>query len=336
MVIHEVGHGLDKQTPENWYYVAKFKDGNDLTFTTPGMHGKKTYSNSPMFSMERSLLLADEENKKRPPAQSSKIKTSKEFGEGDFGSDKMFAETYLTGDPADDAFDSGDQGYNALMEEMNQYINSLAVAYYFKNEMNKEGRELAGSDYHAVLTFLWWNERYLKKIRTEHKEQHDYLLKNKVWSEFILTLWGRAWRYLYTDVEGMEPDTKFLKELVKQEDMLSEIQIIRTACGCEDPEEWDPDVITSNDEKIANNGLGEELMVLGDKIWLNVKEAGKVSLDIYNGNGQKVAGLFDGMVPKGKSSFVWGDSAEFANGFYVVRARGSRFNKTAKLMIVNR
>jgi hypothetical protein len=48
MTIHEIGHGIDKQTPENWYFLAQLKDGSDLAFTTPGMHGKISFTCSRM------------------------------------------------------------------------------------------------------------------------------------------------------------------------------------------------------------------------------------------------------------------------------------------------
>lgn len=43
-VIHEVGHGLDEQVPENWYFISLDTDNNPLSFTTPGMHGEMTTS----------------------------------------------------------------------------------------------------------------------------------------------------------------------------------------------------------------------------------------------------------------------------------------------------
>ncbi|GGJ84444.1 hypothetical protein GCM10010123_12600 [Pilimelia anulata] len=235
-VVHEIGHGIDKSTPQNWYYVTRTRSGTDVAFTAPGMHGRKTTSSSPMYSLERSLLLADDENKKRPPSQRGTITTSREFGSGSHGTDKNYAETYLNGDPADSKFDSGDQGFNSLVEEWNQYINSFAVAHYTRTG-NSSGRS---SDRHALLTYLWWVERYLRKIRVEQPAQHKYLLDNRAWQDLVLSLWGRSWVYLKTDFPGMEPDSGQVTELVRQPHLLDEIQYLRTARGCTNPQELYP------------------------------------------------------------------------------------------------
>ncbi|RLK58561.1 PPC domain-containing protein [Actinokineospora cianjurensis] len=235
MVVHEVGHGIDKSTPENRYFVARGSNGADVTFTAPGMHGKGTTSSSPMFSMARSLLLADAENKKRPPAVKGTITTSREYGSGSHGSDPTYAETYLNGDPTNTTFDSGDQGFNMLVEEWNQYINSMAVTYSLQT-----GGGSRTSDRHALLTYLWWVERYLAKIRVEHPEQHDYLVTSPAWRETVLALWGRSWRYLNTDTGGMEPDSGQVTELVRQPHLLTEIHRLRTANGCTNPVELFP------------------------------------------------------------------------------------------------
>ncbi|GAA0259022.1 hypothetical protein GCM10010492_70010 [Saccharothrix mutabilis subsp. mutabilis] len=235
MVVHEIGHQIDKSNPENKYFVTRTRNGADLVLTAPGMHGKGTTSTSPMFSMARSLLLADAENRKRPPAERGTITTSREFGSGSHGSDRTYAETYLNGDPSDTRFDSGDQGFNMLVEEWNQYINSMAVTYYLRGDTSTRT-----SDRHALLTFLWWIERYLAKIRTEHPDQHTYLTSNPSWRTTLLTLWGRSWRYLNTSVPGMEPDTAYLTELVRQPHLLTEIQRLRGANGCGTPTELFP------------------------------------------------------------------------------------------------
>lgn len=241
IVVHEVGHGLDEHNPDNWYYVAAGSDGEDISFRVPGMHGKVTTSQSPMFSMERSLLLADDQNVKRPPRADAKIVTSKEFGEGDWGSDSSYAATYLTGDPSDGNFDSGDQGYNMLIEELAQYVNSLAIAYYFADHRYAG----ASSDRHAMLTLLWWNQRYLRKIRLEQPEQYAYLLANEAWLELVVTLWGRAWMYLRTELEGMQPDSDQLHHLVQEPVVLEEIARLRWALGCHDAEELLPEFVES-------------------------------------------------------------------------------------------
>ncbi len=306
MAVHEIGHGIDKQSPQNWYFITLDKNNSAFSFTTPGMHGKKTTSQSPMYSMERSLLLADDQNYKRPPASSSKIFTSKEFGEGPFGCDKSYAETYLSGDPNNSSFESGDQGYNSLIEEYVQYVNSLAMAYYFK-DYNR-----ASSDRHALYTWLWWNERYLRKIRNEHPDQYQYLLNNKVWLELILTLWGRAWLYLSTNIEGMQPDSKYLHQLVQEEVVLSEIQRIRDACNCNNPVELLPDQVGKTNHPIhisktspVSCGTFPNPFISRTTLSLRLEQKQTVSLQIFNSRGVLAQTLYRGELEKGTHAFTW-------------------------------
>lgn len=306
MAIHEVGHGLDQSTPENWYFISLDKSNNPLSFTTPGMHGKMTWSGSPQYSMERSLLLDDDQNFKRPPAQSSDITTSNEWGEGPFGCDKSYAETYLTGDPTNSSFEGGDQGYNSLIEEYNQYVNSLAFAYYFQ-DYNR-----ASSDRHAMYTWMWWNERYLRKIRNEHPDQYEYLFNNKVWLELILTLWGRAWLYLSTDLPGMQSDTDYLHQLVQQQEMLKEIQKIRDACDCENPVELLPDQVIIS-YKAADVKMVRPVSLYSypnpfnnrTTLSLTVQKRQDITLGIFNCRGLKVQTLYRGTVDRGNHRFSW-------------------------------
>ncbi|MGY0231762.1 PPC domain-containing protein [Longispora urticae] len=235
LVVHEVGHGIDRSTPDNRYFVTRSRAGTDIALTAPGMHGRGSTSSSPMYSMSRSLLLADTENRKRPPAERGTITTSREFGPGTHGSDTFLAETYLNGDPANTSFESGDQGFNMLVEEWNQYVNSMAVAYYLN-----PGGTVRTSDRHALLTQLWWIERYLAKIRAEFPDQYTYLTSKAEWRGVLLSLWGRSWRYLTTDLPGQAPDSAQLTELVRQAPLLAEIQRLRTAHGCGTPTELFP------------------------------------------------------------------------------------------------
>ena len=314
LVIHEIGHGIDKQTPENRYFISLDPGGTSLSFTAPGMHGKKTTSSSPMYSMERSLLLADDQNYKRPPAQSDKIFTSKEFGEGPFGCDKSYAETYLCGDPADSKFDSGDQGFNHLIEEFVQYINSLATAYYFQDYNRPD------SNRHAMLTWLWWCQRYLRKIRNEHPDQYEYLFANKVWLELILTLWGRAWMYLRTDYPGMQPDSDQLNQLVQEQEMLSEIQRIRDACDCDNPEELLTDItgtiekddpakgIPNNTHSVSFNPFQNRITII-----ISVNQSTDGRLTIFNSSGKKIASLCGGCSNNGVCRFFWDGRDQYGN-----------------------
>ncbi len=337
LVVHEIGHGIDQTNPENWYFISLDPNGNPLSFTTPGMHGEITTSSSPMYSIERSLTLDDDQNWKRPPAQSSEITTSNEWGDGPFGCDENYAETYLNGDPYNSTFEGGDQGYNMLIEEVVQYINSIACAYYFQDYYR------ASSDRHAMYTWLWWNERYLRKIRTENTDQYEYLFNNTKWLELILTLWGRAWLYLSTDFPGMQPDSDYLHQLVQQPEMLSEIQRIRDACGCDNPVELLPDQTGISDETVNNanvkpvshfNYPNPFMNKAHISLVLNHKQ--DVRLDIYNSKGCMVQTLCNGQLDKGTYAFVWdgrdSNGAESSNGVYFYRIKTDRSQYKGKLI----
>ena len=69
-----------------------------------------------------------------------------------------YANIYLNGDPDDQNFDSGDQGFNMLMEEAFQYVNSLATNYALNERYQGS---ISGRD--GILTTLWWVQRYLAK-----------------------------------------------------------------------------------------------------------------------------------------------------------------------------
>lgn len=321
-VVHEIGHGIDQSNPENWYFISVDADNNPFSFTVPGMHGEMTTSSSPMYSMERSLVLADDQNYKRPPAQSDKIFTSEEFGEGPFGCDKMFAETYLNGDPTNSSFEGGDQGYNMLIEEYVQYINSLACAYYFQ-DYNRPS-----SDRHAMLTWMWWNERYLRKIRNEHPDQYEYLFNNTEWLELILTLWGRAWLYLSTNFPGMQPDSDYLQQLVQQQVMLSEIQRVRDSCGCDNPEELLPDQTVIHVDKVSNVTNGNLISHYNypnpfkstTTISFTIPARQEVELNVYDITGKCVKVITKGILESGEHTILFNGS-DLSSGAYFYKLK---------------
>lgn len=59
------------------------------------------------------------------------------------------------------------------------------------------------------------------------------------WREAILSVWGRAWLYLATDLPGQQEEVDKLLPLVKDETLLGEIQRIREAHGCNIADRWD-------------------------------------------------------------------------------------------------
>ena len=150
-------------------------------------------------------------------------------GGAGFGCDS-YADIYLDGDPDDGEFDGGDQGFNSLLEETTQYVNSLVTSWVFADQMGP-GRSTSARD--GILTFLWYVERYLRMARLEYPDAYARL-SNPCWSEAILTIWGRAWLYLeLTDgMAGLGIDDGPLMDLVTDADLLMEIELLRGAAGC--------------------------------------------------------------------------------------------------------
>ena len=103
----------------------------------------------------------------------------------------FYRQVYLDGDPNNADFEGGDQGYNSLLEETTQYINSLAVGYAFYDEYSGSVSERDG-----ILTFLWYMTRYLKLARESYPDAYAHISTDECWRSLALTLWGRAWLYL--------------------------------------------------------------------------------------------------------------------------------------------
>ena len=143
--------------------------------------------------------------------------------DGQWSGCDSYADVYLVGD-------SGNQGFNTLMEEAVQYVNSLATGYAFHDQSTWTVSEKDG-----IMTFLWYIERYLYLARTKYPDTHTFILGNACFRELILTVWGRAW--LYLDVTdpfpnlGMEDDV--IEELVMAPELLAEIESVREAHGCQ-------------------------------------------------------------------------------------------------------
>jgi len=149
-------------------------------------------------------------------------------GFGGSGCD-FYANTYLDGDPDDATFDGGDQGFDSLLEETVQYVNSLATGYAFADHYSGSVSERDG-----ILTFLWYVERYLQLARTDYPEVYQRLSQNACWQQAILTVWGRAWTYLdATEGNGaLGLDDGAIEQLVLEPELLGEIGRIRQAAGC--------------------------------------------------------------------------------------------------------
>jgi len=151
------------------------------------------------------------------------------------GSD-FYGTIYLDGDPDDGEFDGGDQGFDSVMEEALQYVNSIATGYAFTNELMSRG---SVSERDGILTFLWYVMRYLRMARLDFPAAYEHILNGDggCWRELVLTVWGRAWLYLEV-TRGMGHlgiDDDVLEGLVMDADLLSEIQRLRDAEGCPAP-----------------------------------------------------------------------------------------------------
>lgn len=219
VVVHECGHMYDMYPMS--FADTKYAIQPQLTLKCAGLRSSSsdTGSGSAKPSFPRSAIKQDAFGKKRPPC---------EDGKGSHGCDS-YAKVYLDGDPNDGTFQSGDQGFNMLVEEVNQYVNSLATRYAFADQsaMSTSARD-------GILTFLWYMQRYLHMARTLHPQVYADLKADACWRQLVLTLWGRAWLFLEA-TQGMPKlgiEHAKIIELVRDPELLAEIARIRTAHGC--------------------------------------------------------------------------------------------------------
>ena len=208
-VVHECGHfadiDLNFTPPWNNSYIITA----DLLLECNG--GGMTSNGGQTFA--RAQLLNDSYAALRPMCPPGS------FGDGNCDS---YADTYLTGS-------SGDQGFDMLMEEVVQYVNSLATGYAFNDYYSGSVSERDG-----ILTFLWYMQRYLNLARNDYPSTYSFILGDPCWRELILTGWGRAWLYLAT-TESMSQlgiSDGALMPLVMDPVLLGEIQGVREAHGC--------------------------------------------------------------------------------------------------------
>jgi hypothetical protein len=203
VIVHECGHlaDLDMGGFSESYYIIR----EDLTFTCP--EGDTTSRGGQTFA--RSRINDDEYNAMRP--------------------DDSYRDVYLDGDPDDGTFEGGDQGFNSVMEEATQYVNSLAEAYAFADQVTGFTSAKDG-----ILTFLWYIERYLKMAREMYPGAYAHISGDACWRQLILTVWGRAWLYLETteSYPQLGIDAAELEALVTRPELVAEIQMLRDLqCG---------------------------------------------------------------------------------------------------------
>ena len=209
-VVHECGHfyDLDLGGFSSDVYAIRQDLVISCSMGDASDRGGQTFA--------RSRLNGDDQAAQRPPC-----------GGGSGGCDS-YADVYLDGNPDDAEFQGGDQGFNMVIEEASQYVNSLATAYAYSDRLPPFGGTSARD---GILTFLWYIERYLRLARTSYPSAYSFLLGDACWREAILTIWGRAW--LYLDVTegiaslGIEDDA--ILALVNDPELLAEIDAVRSA-----------------------------------------------------------------------------------------------------------
>jgi hypothetical protein len=215
-VTHECGHfydlGIGGAVGKLTYHVAP-----NVSFHCSG----GAVQGAPPRTLPRSLLMRD-----AFASQRASCGASNPAGECD-----SYAAIYLNGDPNDKKHDSGDQGLDLLVEELVQYIHSLATARALRDKP-LEGRRTSERD--GVLTMLWYLERYLLLLRSQAPKAHADLLASDCWPKTLLTLWGRAWLFLEATREdpSLGIDDEAIEALVRRPELLAEIDRLRRAARC--------------------------------------------------------------------------------------------------------
>jgi hypothetical protein len=211
VVVHECGHfyDLDQSSGDTSSYVVR----EDLKFSCDS--GDTTDRGGKTFA--RSLIRKDAYYAKRKACPQGTAKS---------GCD-MYAEVYLTGSPTDNTFDSGDQGYNFVLEEANQYVNSLASALAFHDQFGNN----VLSERDGILTFLWYIERYLAMARTDYPDAYKLLSQDSCWRQATLSIWDRGWFYLNATkgMSNLEMYASEIEPLVNDAKLTAEIDALRDA-----------------------------------------------------------------------------------------------------------
>ncbi|MHB8872616.1 MAG: DUF4124 domain-containing protein [Myxococcaceae bacterium] len=166
VTVHECGHFFDLQD-ERKYFVAE-----GVSFACKGASHYGAHQ-----SFARRELLDDPFAAKRPPCR------------GPLRADcDSYADVYLVAEVS-----GSEQGYDSVLEETLQYVNSLATAYVLADQM-KPGASISARD--GLLTFLWYVERYLQRARLKHPEVYAYLAADPCWRDATRAISERAWKLL--------------------------------------------------------------------------------------------------------------------------------------------
>lgn len=207
-IVHECGHFMDlgKGSGASSAFVVR----PDLTFTCD--KGDTTSRGGKTFA--RSLIKSDAFYNQRKACGGS-AKQGCDF----------YADVYLDGSASNSSFEGGDQGFNSVLEEANQYVNSLATALAFSDQY----KNAKVSERDGILTFLWYIERYLKMAREEYPAAYTLISGDECWRQATLSVWDRAWFYLDAakDQDNLQLDADALTDLVKDSSLTSEIDALR-------------------------------------------------------------------------------------------------------------
>jgi len=209
-VVHECGHLFDLGAAKG-QAGASYVLRTDLRFDCSG--GDTTSRGGKTFA--RSHIRGDKFYSKRQACPDNQASNGCDF----------YANTYLDGNPDDATFDSGDQGYNSVLEEATQYVNSLASGLAFKDAYS--GTKSSERD--GILTFLWYVERYHAMARTTYPSAYALLSGDACWRQATLSVWDRAWFYLDATkgIDELGLDDAALETLVKDPALTAEIDALR-------------------------------------------------------------------------------------------------------------
>jgi 1,4-dihydroxy-6-naphthoate synthase len=175
-VVHECGHFYDlgEGTGGTSAYVVR----DDLKFSCK--QGDTTSRGGKTFA--RSLLKTDTYYAARQACAGSQPQAGCDF----------YANIYLDGSPSNTSFEGGDQGYNSVLEEATQYVNSLATALAFQEQYTGT----ASSQRDGILTFLWYIERYLALAKEKYPAAYQAITGDACWRQATLSVWDRGRFYL--------------------------------------------------------------------------------------------------------------------------------------------
>ncbi len=208
-IVHECGHFYDladRSASSSTYHVRP----PELTFKCS--QGDAQGRGGVTFA--RSRITRDAHASRRPACG----------GQSRPGCD-TYADVYLDGNPDDTTFQGGDQGFNSVLEEATQYVNSLATAYAFEDRYR--GTRVSERD--GILTFQWYIERYLKLAKATYPQAYKLLTEDPCWRKATLTVWDRGDFYLEQTraMQNLGIDDVAIKALVDTPELKAEIDALR-------------------------------------------------------------------------------------------------------------